>query len=118
MPSNHRIVVNIKGWTQEDMLARAREVGTHTAQAVEHILSSSIYPEQNYKSCHGLLMLQKTYGNDRLEAACTRALKATRINYTIIKNILHHGLDKQAPTLFDNKPLPDHDNIRGGDNYQ
>jgi transposase len=117
MPSNHQVVLNIKGWTKADMLAKAQQVGTHTAQTVEHILSSSIYPEQNYKSCHGLLMLQKTYGTDRLEAACARALKATRINYTIIKNILHHGLDKQT-TLFDNHPLPDHDNIRGADNYQ
>jgi len=119
MPSNHRYAMNIKGWTKPDMLARAAAVGIHTAQAVEHILTSSIYPEQNYKSCHGLLMLQNIYGRERLEAACTRAISGTRINYTIIKNILKSGLDKHS-SLFDNtsSSLPQHDNIRGADNYQ
>jgi transposase len=117
MPSNHQQAMNIKGWTKADMLARAAQVGTATAQAVEHILNSSIYPEQNYKSCHGLLMLQGTFGGQRLEAACARVLKATRINYTMIKNILHAGLDKQ-PTIFEDVHLPDHDNIRGPEHYQ
>jgi transposase len=117
MPSNHQKAMNIKGWTKADMLARAATVGTATRQAVEHILDSSIYPEQNYKSCHGLLMLQSTFGEQRLEAACARVLKATRINYTMIKNILKAGLDKQS-SLFDDVHLPDHDNIRGPEHYQ
>ena len=117
MPSNHQHAMNIKGWTKPDMLARATQVGTNTSKVVEHILNSSIYPEQNYKSCHGLLMLQGTFGAQRLEAACARALGGTRINYTMIKNILHAGLDKQQ-VIFDDVPLPDHDNIRGPEHYQ
>jgi len=118
MPSNHQYAVNIKGWTKPDLLARARQVGTHTAQVAEHILSSSIYPEQNYKSCYGMLMLQKTFGSSRLEAACARALGAPRVNYTMIKNILYAGLDKQQQTQDNNNSLPDHENIRGRDHYQ
>ena len=117
MPSNHQYAMNIKGWTKPDILAKAAAIGTCTAQAVEHILNSSIYPEQNYKSCHGLLMLQNQFGRQRLEAACMRALKATRINYTMIKNILHAGLDRQK-MIDDQVPLPDHDNIRGPEQYQ
>ena len=117
MPSNHQYAISIKGWTKPDLLAKALEVGTSTGQVAEHILSSSIYPEQNYKSCYGMLMLQKTFGSSRLEAACTRALGAPRVNYTMIRNILYAGLDK-LPPLFDNNPLPDHDNIRGADHYQ
>jgi transposase len=117
MPSNHQYAMNIKGWTKPNMLARAAQIGTSTAQVVEHILSSSIYPEQNYKSCHGLLMLQNSFGRERLEAACGRALHGTRINYTMIKNILHTGLDKQK-VIFDNVQLPDHDNIRGPEHYK
>ena len=63
-----------------------------------------------------MLMLEKKYTAVRLEAACQRASNATRINYTMIKNILAKGLDKQ-PLLFDNTPLPEHDNIRGSGNY-
>jgi hypothetical protein len=61
-----------------------------------------------------MLMLQKKYNSSRLEAACQRASNGTRINYTIIRNILQKGLDKQA-LLFDNNPLPKHDNVRGSE---
>jgi hypothetical protein len=64
-----------------------------------------------------MLMLEKKYTASRLEAACQRACNGTRINYTMIRNILQKGLDKQA-LLFDNTPLPQHDNIRGADNYR
>ena len=117
MPSNHQYAMNIKGWTNSDMLARATQVGPNTSKVVEHILNSSIYPEQNYKSCHGLLMLQSTFGAGRLEAACARVLQATRVNYTMIKNILHAGLDRQQ-MIFNDTHLPDHDNIRGPEHYQ
>lgn len=117
MPPNHQHATQIKGWTKDDLLKKAKEIGTATLQAFEHILSSSIYPEQNYKSCHGILMMQNKYGKSRIEAACNRVLTASRINYTMIKNILDSGLDKQT-LVFDEKPLPGHDNIRGADNYQ
>ena len=65
-----------------------------------------------------MLKLEKIYTVQRLEAACKRALQGTRVNYTMIKNILEKGLDKQLP-LFDNEiNIPSHDNIRGKDNYQ
>jgi len=63
-------------------------------------------------------MLQKKYGVLRLEAACGRALQGTRVNYTMIKNILERGLDKQTPLPDNNTTIPLHDNIRGKDHYQ
>jgi len=90
---------------------------TATVEAATLMLGNSIYVEQNYKACFGMLMLQKKYGRDRLEAACSRALQGSRINYTMIKNILEHGLDKQLP-LLNEQPLPSHENIRGKDHYQ
>jgi hypothetical protein len=107
----------IKGWNKEDLLAKAKAIGPNTLHAASLILESSIYIEQNYKSCFGMLMLQKKYDTIRLEAACSRALRGTRVNYTMIKNILEKNLDKQLP-LFSNNPIPPHDNIRGKDNYQ
>jgi len=81
------------------------------------MLDNSIYIEQNYKACFGMLMLQKKYGTPRLEAACKRALQGSRVNYTMIKNILERGLDKQT-TLFEEHTTPAHENIRGKNNYQ
>lgn len=118
MPPNHQRMQQIKGWNKEDLLSQAARIGTYTAKAAGLMLENSIYIEQNYKACFGMLMLQKKYTPQRLEAACNRALQGSRINYTMIKNILEKGLDKQLP-LFDNESnIPPHGNIRGKDNYQ
>lgn len=117
MPPHHRHMHEIKGFNKEDLLKQAGRIGANTLKAASLILENSIYIEQNYKSCFGMLMLQKRYGIPRLEAACRRALQGTRINYTMIKNILERGLDKQL-SILDEQPIPTHDNIRGKDNYQ
>jgi transposase len=118
MPSNHQYALNIKGWTKGDLLAAAQEIGPCAHKAVEHILLSSFYPEQNFKSAYGVLMLVRAYEKTRVEAACARVLTGTRINYTLIKNILKAGLDRKPLIQEDPVSLPLHDNIRGAAHYQ
>jgi hypothetical protein len=108
----------IKGWNREDLLLQATSIGTATLQAATLMLENSIYIEQNYKACFGMLMLQKKYSKQRLEAACNRALQGNRVNYTMIKNILERGLDKQIMVPQNNNSIPLHDNIRGKNHYQ
>jgi transposase len=117
MPPEHAHMQQIKGWNKEDLLAKAKQLGAAVHQAAVLILSNNFYVEQNYKACFGLLMLDKKYGTPRLEAACNRALTGTRVNYTMIRNILKRGLDKLPlqPELFS---TPEHDNIRGAEHYQ
>lgn len=117
MPPNHQRMQQIKGWNREDLLAQASRIGKATLQAATLMLENSIYIEQNYKACFGMLMLQKKYGAQRLEAACSRALPGSRVNYTMIKKILERGLDKQL-LLIEEYHTPPHDNIRGKDHYQ
>lgn len=119
MPPHHQKMKEIKGWTKEDLLRQARRLGEPVVKAAELILTSNSYEVQNYKSCHGMLMLAKKYSTERLRNACSRALLGTRVNYTMIKNILKNGLDKQA-SLFDNpvSSIPQHENIRGKEHYQ
>jgi transposase len=117
MPPHHQHMHQIKGFNKEDLLKQAERIGANTLKAASLILENSIYIEQNYKSCFGMLMLQKRYGISRLEAACGRALQGTRINYTMIKSILERGLDKQL-SILDEQRIPTHDNIRGKDHYQ
>jgi transposase len=117
MPPNHQHMHEIKGWNKEDLLKQAKQLGQGIAQAASLILDSNLLIEQNYKSCYGMLMLQKKYGSTRLEAACNRALQAPRVNYTLIKNILERNLDK-APTNTTTNSLPTHENIRGKEQYQ
>jgi hypothetical protein len=117
MPPHHQRMQEIKGWNRDDLLTQASRIGTATAQAATLMLQNSIYIEQNYKACFGMLMLQKKYGVHRLEAACSRALQGSRVNYTMIRHILERGLDKQLPAT-EQHLIPPHDNIRGKDHYQ
>jgi transposase len=117
MPPHHQRMQTIRGWNREDLLAQASRIGPSVVQAVKLMLDNSIYIEQNYKACFGMLMLEKRFGSARVETACLRALQGNRINYTMIKNILERGLDKltsiPAPLL-----ISEHENIRGKDDYQ
>lgn len=117
MPPHHQRMQQIRGWNRDDLIAQASRIGPSVAQAATLMLENSIYIEQNYKACFGMLMLQKKFGPERVESACARALQGTRVNYTMIKNILERGLDKLSsipPSLF----ISDHENIRGKDHYQ
>ncbi len=118
MLSNHRHALQVRGWNKDDLLKQASNMGPHVLQAAEHILASSFYPEQNYKSCYGLIMLRNKYDQSRINNACKRALQGTRIRYGTICDILQKGLDQQTDLFTTATPLPDHENIRGPLQYQ
>ena len=54
--------------------------------------------------------LAKRYGNERLGAACARALAGGAVSYTSVKSILAEGLD-QVP-LATASPAPPHPSTR------
>jgi transposase len=117
MPSNHRTAKDASGWTQAGLLHQAERIGENVKQVVQHIISSSIYPEQNFKAANAVMMLEKTVGTARLQAACIRALSGTRVTYGMIKNILEKGMDKQALNTEPQLSLL-HENLRGPESYQ
>ena len=95
-------------------------MGRHTGRLVEAILADRPHPEQGYRSCLGILRLAKRYDNDRLEAACKRALGAGARSYRHIDTILKKGLDRvplPAPADSTVPPTPTHENVRGGRYY-
>lgn len=100
MPKNHQYMAETQGWTTEELLERAHWVGPYTLQTAERIIRSSFYPEQNYKACNAMILLQNKYSKYRLEAACLRAAHVSRPTLALITNILAKGLDRQ-PMLFD-----------------
>ena len=104
-------------WTPSRLVNWAAKIGPRCAQVVEHIMAHKPHPEQGFRSCLGLLRLSKGMGEDRLEAACARALRHGACSYQSIKSILEKGLDRQPeePEL----PLhsPSHENVRGEGYY-
>lgn len=115
MPANHVFIQEHKGWNADTFINHALAVGPATKSFITRILSSKIFPEQTYNSCLGIFRLGKQYGNDRLEAACQRAIDSPHANYGIIQNILKNNLDKTEEPL--KNPIPTHENIRGSINY-
>jgi transposase len=119
MPPNHQHMVEVQGWTVKELLSRASVIGEYTHQTAYRILHSSFYPEQNFKACNAMILLQSKYSRHRLEAACKRGANVTRPTLKMIRSILETGLDKQ-PLLFEeeDRRLPAHDNIRGPGHYR
>ena len=79
----------------------------------EMLLDSRKHPQQAYRSCLGLLRLAKRHGEDRLEAACRRALPAVIISYKGVKNILDAKLDQVELEELPSIVPETHENIRG-----
>jgi transposase len=104
-------------WTPQRFISWAATIDEDVELYIAKVLEKKKHPEQAYKSCMGILSLLKKVGNERLIAACQRALDYERYNYKTIQNILERGLDKLNENNHE-KELPSHDNIRGRNYYQ
>jgi transposase len=116
MPKAHRQYAE---WTPKRLIRWAASSGVATARVVETILASRAHPQQGFRSCLGIMPLGKSYGSERLEAACRRALKIGACSYKSIDSILKNELDKKPlpePPKPSSPPLS-HDNIRGPKYY-
>jgi transposase len=113
MPSAHR---RHRDWTHDRIRREAARIGDDTAVLIDVILRSRPHPEQGFRSCIGILGLEKSFGIERLDAACARALALGTRSYSSVAAILKNRQDQTAaaepsqPSLF-------HENIRGPDYY-
>jgi len=115
MPSAHRAQAE---WSPSRLVGWGQSIGPATGKLVEAILAERPHPEQGYRSCLGILRLSKSYGAERLEAACARAVLVGARSYRHVESILRHGLDRLAQ---DNTTTSAdgvvHGNIRGPGYY-
>ena len=95
-----------------------RQVSPHAAALALRLLASRPHPQHSYRACFGLMNLAKRYGNERLGAACARALASGAVSYTSVKSILAEGLDRvPLTTTSPAPPPPEHENLRGAGYY-
>ena len=118
MPPKHLSYKQTKGWDAPYFLSLASKIGQYSEEVFRRVLASKEFVEQTYLSCKGLKRLSDIYTPERFEAACKRALKGTRVNYMMIKNILENNLDQEEDSQGELFPIPKHHNIRGKDNYK
>ena len=115
MPRAHRDYVQ---WTPERLIRWAAKTGTAVAEVVTTILGSRAHPQHGFRPCLGILRLGKHYGEQRLEAACRRALALGSPSYRSVRSILEKGLDGEPVAEPAQAPLPvEHRNLRGASYY-
>ena len=116
MPTSHQKYLD---WTPQRVIRWASKTGTATAQTMKIVMKSRVHPQHGFRSCMGIMSLGKEYSQDRLEAACSRALAIGSPSYKSIQAILKKGLDRLPPQ----KEVPQqtsfitHSNIRGPEYY-
>jgi transposase len=116
MPKSHQKWAE---WTPQRFIHWAGKIGPQTVQLIENILNSRRLPQQGFRSCLGVLRLAKSYGDQRLEAACKRAVAIGGTSYRSVESILKHNLD-QKPLIDETAAVApiSHINIRGAHYYQ
>jgi transposase len=95
-PKNHQ---EYGDWSPERIHSWALKIGQDAARLVDVIMGRHQYPEQGFRSCQGILRMEKKVGRERLEAACTRALAIRGYSYKSVKSILDSNLE--------GRPLPE-----------
>lgn len=99
------------------LLNWGERIGPATCSIIRHLLEDKPHPEMGYRACLGVFSLGRSHGEDRLDAACARALTIGSPKRKT-QSILETGLDRHAD-LFPAAatPLPTHENVRGSDYY-
>ena len=110
MPSAHR---RHAAWTPARMMDAAPKIGPAAAALFEAIMTDRPHPEQGFRTCLGILALERTYGQARMEAACQRAGLIKSRSVGSVRSILQTGLDRAFLDLEPEPKPPSHGNIRG-----
>jgi transposase len=120
-PRSHR---EYGEWPPERFVSWARSVGPNVGELIETMLSSERHPELRYRSALGVIRLAKSYGSERADAACQRAVAIHSPSYRSVQTILKHGLDRSPlPTEGDaTQPsaaskTPPHEHVRGAEYF-
>ena len=105
-------------WTSERILSWVEKSGSSMKEVAQAILESRVHPEQGFRACLGLIRLSDSFGAERAEAACRKALAISAPTYRSVKAILKNGMDR-LPNKSEEPRLPpvEHDNIRGAQYY-
>jgi len=116
MPKAHQ---KYQAWTPQVFIDWAAHIGQPMVNVAARIVSGKKHPEQVHKIYHGFKKLNKTYGSNRLDTACRRAIALECVSFKSIQSILKHGLDKQPFVQpVNSTTAPDHANLRGSDYYR
>lgn len=102
----------------EEVYQRAADMDNIVLLYLREVAAYKKYPPDAFRSCRGILSLEKKYGQDRLVAACACAAQMRVYGYQDAVDILNRGDDAEFLPQADGSDepehtLPAHRNIRG-----
>ncbi len=82
-------------WTRERCQALAAEIGPATTELVQTLFDDPVV--DRHSRVVRVLKLRDRVGDQRLDAACARALRFGDVTYRTLKHILDQGLEAEVP---------------------
>lgn len=110
----------------DELFRQASEMDNIVLNYLREVERVMQYPPKAFRSCRGILALEKKYGRDRLIAACACADQKQQYSYQALREVLELGEDadflpdedgKIQPNMTSPTP-PVHKNIRGREYYE
>lgn len=105
-------------WEAGYALEWAGQTGEHVRRFLAVLLTGARTREQGYRAQTALKRLAREFGNDRLDAACARAMDIGAQALSSVRSILRNRLD-QVPAAHNDlqEASFDHPNVRGSTYY-
>lgn len=102
------------------ILAWAQHAGESICAFLTQHIDKYRRPALSLQAGRGLQRLAREFGEDRLEAACKRALQLHATSIKTVRSLLQHGLEAASvgADAANDEPLPAHENVRGPSYYQ
>jgi transposase len=99
-------------------LNKSRSRSGQLYQILEHHKAQDRHPEQLYRTCDGLLNLQRKTDPKVFDKACMIAINQQTYTYAVVLNIIKNKMTEEPGTnIKQSQPLPAHQNIRGKEYY-
>ena len=109
MPSSHRRYAD---WSPERFKRWARRFGPDTEGLIIAILVNRPHPEQGFRTCLGVLRLDRGLEPERAEAVSAHAVDIGALTYKSIASIIEHKTERHRLPATDG-PVINHPNLRG-----
>lgn len=108
----------------DEIFQRAAAIDNIVLVYLKEVADVKKYPPLAFRTCRGIMSLEKKYGLERLVAACACASQSRRYGYNDVKEILENGDEADFLPSSDTgdidlqpKAPASHKNIRGKDYY-
>jgi hypothetical protein len=118
MPPQHQY--QYEKWNPGRILNWAQGIGDETVTLMKEIMKRRSHPVRGYRSCIAILNFSKTYGEEALELACTKAHKLGIRSVASIESMLKHKsyLEQPGHTIANNTLFNQHENLRDSEIYR